>query len=340
MVAQINRKMFKNKKRKIFGRLFCWLLVEGRPLTTKGRWINPLVFFSYKFYQLFPEKSKGYEPIYIIGTGRSGTTILGSLFSMHKDTVFLNEPKAIWHYIFPNEDIVGNYTLNEGSIRLNENLINEVARKKFSRIYSIALRVGLAKRVVDKYPELIYRVPFILKLLPKSKFILIVRNGIDTCSSVVNWSKNNSKVSKKYNDDWWGRNDRKWYMLVEQLVPEYTDLLPIKRKLYETSNHVDRAALEWILAMREGIKLSKSYEQVLVVKYENLCSNIDDNLDNIINHCDLEHDPSFTNYAYSILKISKPYGKLFLMPELVEPFIKTLKDTGYDESMMLVEPRR
>src|SRR5690606_40375856 len=51
---------------------------EGRPLTTRGRWINPLVFGLYRMAQRLPLGRPVREPAFILGMGRSGTTILRS----------------------------------------------------------------------------------------------------------------------------------------------------------------------------------------------------------------------------------------------------------------------
>ena len=43
MIPQIDRRYVKERPTKLFSRLVSYALFEGRPLTTKGRWINPLV---------------------------------------------------------------------------------------------------------------------------------------------------------------------------------------------------------------------------------------------------------------------------------------------------------
>ena len=43
MIAQINPNYIKTRPMKALTRLMSYALFEGRPVTTKGRWINPLV---------------------------------------------------------------------------------------------------------------------------------------------------------------------------------------------------------------------------------------------------------------------------------------------------------
>ena len=99
MVAQIDSVYWKTNLNRVPVRLLSYALFEGRPVTTRGQWINPLVFGHFKIVKWMPQLQRVKSPIYIIGTGRSGTTILGVILSIHRQVGFLNEPKALWHAI-------------------------------------------------------------------------------------------------------------------------------------------------------------------------------------------------------------------------------------------------
>lgn len=339
MPGQINRDMFKTRPSKVFARLFCWLFVEGRPLTTKGRWLNPLVFFGYRVSQIFPVRRSIVSPIYIVGSGRSGTTVLGTLFAVHRDTIFLNEPKAAWHYVYDNEDVIGSYANSKGKLRINADVFKLSMRKKLSHIYSLAARISSSERVVDKYPELIFRIPFVNAIFPEAKFVAIVRDGVDTCSSVVEWSKRNGVSQDVDTHDWWGKNDRKWYSIVEEIIPEHEDLKPLQKELFKTTNHFDRAAVEWILSTRESIIRNTSNPHLLLIKYEDLCTRTEDTLAQILDHCHLDNDKLFMGYANRKLNANRPYDQIELKDELVRPFKETLKMAGYKDSLSRVISR-
>ena len=102
MPAQIDRRYVRASPFKACGRLVSWSLFEGRPLTTRGRWINPLVFALYGIQRRLPQLHRVERPIFIVGTGRSGTTVLGTVLSLHRELGFLNEPKALWHAVLPS----------------------------------------------------------------------------------------------------------------------------------------------------------------------------------------------------------------------------------------------
>ncbi|WP_368188424.1 sulfotransferase [Aestuariibius sp. HNIBRBA575] len=329
MVAQIDKTMLRKRPMKIPGRVLSWALIEGRPLTTKGQWINGLVFAGYRLAQMIPMRKGADRPVYIIGTGRSGTTVLGTLFAMHRDTVFLNEPKAIWHAAHGREDIIGSYTTAPSQIRLPAPEATPAMARKIARIYSGAMRVGLARRVVDKYPELVFRVPFVLALFPQARFIAILRDGVDTCSSVTGWSKRKGENVGDQVHDWWGRDGRKWQMIVDQLLPEHADLAPLQDQLRTCMDHRDRAAVEWILSMREARAMAAQHPQVLTLTYEDLCQNPEPVLAQMLSHCDLADDPVFVDYAKTILNKADSYATLELHPDLVVPFRTELQTMGY-----------
>ena len=190
MIAQINPNYIKTRPMKALTRFMSYALFEGRPLTTKGRWINPLVFSILKAVSTNKNGYKPLEkPIFILGTGRSGTTILGIVLSIHKEVGYLNEPKAIWHLTHPHEDIIGNYTRDEAKFRLAAEDATDDMRQRATQMFGTYLTVTRAKRLVDKYPELIFRVDFVRSLFPDARFIFLVRNGWDTCQSIAAWSK-------------------------------------------------------------------------------------------------------------------------------------------------------
>ena len=341
MFAQIDKEMIAKRKGKLLGRVVSWALIEGRPLTTRGQWINPLVFALYRAAQFFPRRKGSDAPIIVIGTGRSGTTVLGKLFAMHGETVFLNEPKAAWHFIHGEEDIAGTYSTGAARVRLDSGDAEPRMAKRLARIYSWAMRWGMARRVVDKYPELVFRISFVKELFPKARFIAIMRDGVDTCSSVTNWSRRNTDLEGDQVHDWWGRNSRKWRLLVEQIVPEHPDLAPLVSQLTGADDHRDRAAVEWIVSMREVAKVGREYpDEVLAIRYEDLCAKTEDILAEMLQHAGLSPDPVFENYATTILSQTEQYAPLELMPELVEPFRNTLAETGYGASKDRVVVRK
>ncbi|MBX7500025.1 sulfotransferase [Qipengyuania sp. YG27] len=321
-----------------WSRIVPYLLFEGRPLTTKGQWINPLVFANYKLANRLP-LGKLENPVFIIGTGRSGTTVLGKLFSVHKDAVFLNEPKALWHHAHGAEDIIGSYGAHAGRVRIDASEATPAQQRKIGKVYRWVSRMTGRSRVVDKYPELVFRIPYVTQLFPKARFVAIVRDGVDTVASVEFWSQRKSETVGEDRHDWWGLNDRKWQCLVRDIVPEHADLAPHSERLAATNNHLDRAAVEWIVSMREARAAARDFpEHVHMLGYEDLCSDSDAEIAAMLRHCDMDDDPTMRDYARSILSRVKP--KTLLLDEFLVPiFAATLEAMSYESSIDRVSAR-
>ncbi len=270
------------------------------------------------------------KPIFILGTGRSGTTILGILMSIHKDVGFLNEPKAIWHSINRHEDLIGSYSIDDASYFLDADDADEKQKKSIHKIYGAYLRTIFSQRVVDKYPELIFRIPYVRALFPDAKFLFLVRNGWDTCGSIKYWSERLGETTDSETHDWWGRDNRKWNLLVEQVFKQDSYYKDVWLVIDEITSHTDMAALEWIATMRQGLDALEKYpDSILRVDYEKLVESPETSLTVIREFCELAEDPVFVEYGQKVLKPVKPKDPFVLHPAIEPLFSETMKVLGY-----------
>jgi len=330
MFAQLDINYIKKRPWKIWPRLISYFFFEGRPITTRGRFINPLVFSIIKFCANLPTNNQ-VKPLFIVGTGRSGTTILGLILSLHKSISYLNEPKAIWHYLYPNEDVIGNYTMNNGDFIINSDVVNSNIKKRARRIYSNYLKFAGGKVVLDKYPELIFRTEFVSEIFDDSKFIFITRNGYDTLKSISNWSKRLGQTKNEKNYNWWGVDGKKWSHICNELVPQSSLLKEKHEDIFSLKSNIDKAAVEWIVTMEYGLKLlRKSQGNILHVRYEELLENPELTLRSIMNFSNLQTDNKMDLYAKKILKQSSKTSKVEVNHILIDPLRKISSELGYE----------
>ena len=254
MVAQIDAKYRSYGAAKTFRRFVSYALFEGRPHTTKGQWFNPVVFALMGTLKRIPSNSPLDRPIFITGLGRSGTTILGLLLSVHRNVGYLNEPKAIWKTIDSRSDVVGDYAHEGGQFRLTAAAAGATEQRVANRIFGHYLTMVRSSRLVDKYPELIFRIDYVRRLLPEARFVFISRNGADAVYSIDLWSKRLGTRTDTQSEDWWGRNDIKWNNLWEELIEPDAYFESVTNLDRAGLDHVNRAALEWIVTMREGLE--------------------------------------------------------------------------------------
>src|SRR5690606_25380685 len=104
----------------------------------------------------------------------------------------------------PEDDLIGSYSRCEARYRLDFSDASPERKTAAARIYGAYLTVSRCRRVVDKYPELVFRVPYVRALFPDAKFIFLMRDGWDTCNSVGSWSKRLGVDFRGEVHDWWG----------------------------------------------------------------------------------------------------------------------------------------
>ena len=112
--------------------------------------------------------------VFIVGSPRSGTTILGEILGRHPDVVQWYEPYFIWDYY------IGNL---ETDVRSQKHLSEKHSRfikKEFGRY----LAKSGSKLLVEKTPENSFKIPFIHTVFPKAKWIHLIRDGRAVTASI------------------------------------------------------------------------------------------------------------------------------------------------------------
>lgn len=330
MIAKLEADYIRTRPSKAAARVLSHLLFQGRPLTTRWRWLNPLLFAQFTLIKRLPQLAKVQKPIFIVGVGRSGTTILGHVLSIHPQVGFLNEPKALWHAVYSGEDLIGSYSRGPARYRLRTEDATMEVRRAAHRLYGYYSVLTGSKRIVDKYPEMIFRTPFIRAIFPDAKFLFLVRNGWDTVQSIEGWSQRNGTTNEGELHDWWGVNNRKWRLLLEQVVASDPTFSNIYRDGIDFSSHTDRAAVEWVATMKEGLKLMKENpRQFHMVRYEDMTASPEESLIEVARFCELPPDKPFLAYASRVLQPRPPRDPVDLDPSLRPIFDATMESLGY-----------
>jgi hypothetical protein len=332
VIAQLDPLYIKTRPAKALSRLVSYALFEGRPLTTRGQWINPLVFAHFAVEARLPQLAAVEKPIFIVGTGRSGSTVLGVLMSMHRDVGFLNEPKALWHAVCPEGDVFGQYPpRGQARYSLGASDATDDVRRRARRLFGAYLKATGSRRVVDKYPELIFRVPFVREIFPDARFVFLVRDGRETCRSIHDWSERKGVRSAAGVHDWWGADNLKWHLMLEQLVPNEEDLARSLDEIRGFVRHVDMAAVEWVVTMREGMRQAGRYPPSFhTVRYESLVADPRRELSGLLDFCELSPDGIFLTFAeHKLVQAPPKRGVLELHPAIRGAFDETARALGY-----------
>lgn len=111
---------------------------------------------------------------FIIGSPRSGTTILGQILGTHPQIAEWYEPYFIWDFYFgeKKDDIRG---YNDATRKVKDFITRE---------FRYFMEKSQKDVVIDKSPTHAFHIPFINAIFPHAKWIHILRDGRDVTLSI------------------------------------------------------------------------------------------------------------------------------------------------------------
>lgn len=140
--------------------------------------------------------------IFIVGVGRSGTSLLQSMMNAHSEVAFIPETHFLRKYVFTNKEFQSkkeviaelgkDHNFKRAKIELNEIITNN---DSFLEIYNdlldTYLKTKLKKIIGDKDPRNIDFIPQLKTCFPEAKVIHIMRDPRDVVLSrtKADWSK-------------------------------------------------------------------------------------------------------------------------------------------------------
>ncbi len=178
---------------------------------------------------------------------------------------------------------------------------------------------------------MIFRVGYLLEIFPDAKFIFLTRSGADAVPSVVRWSTQFGLKCEAHIADWWGRNDTKWDYLREQIILSDTRYREVWSAAQREPDHTNRAALEWVMTMREGLEQQQRHPDAVVrIAYEAILADPKGELERVQRLCGLEPDPAVADYARKRLFQNPTKGAWpKFHPAVEELFRQTMRQLGY-----------
>lgn len=128
------------------------------------------------------------ENAFIVGSGRSGTTLLGDILDLHPLICCWYEPYFILDRYFrraPNDCRVAGEA-------------NDNVKRHVIRAFDHYRKSRKCQTVVDKSPRNSLKISFLLEIFPKAKFIHMVRDGRDVTLSIYKeWQKRQKIINNR-----------------------------------------------------------------------------------------------------------------------------------------------
>lgn len=250
--------------------------------------------------------------LFVIGCGRSGTTVLGKMLEAHPDVHYIFEPWYLWCAVDPRLDLTNLHTSIEVSAIIDETFFSTDAQVRFNRLFY----QGESKTLVEKTPHNALRIGYLEKLVPCANYLHIVRDGMEVIESINKLATENTyriATMLQYNQ-WWGVRFCKWEAIKRAGVSigycaEEVDRLITNRQ---------RGALEWLLSLHEVEKHRAALGQrLLEIKYDDLVTQTIDVLERIANRFDLKQDSEWLANASKMIRPRQSNNnacKSFILP--------------------------
>ena len=245
-------------------------------------------------------------PIIVFGNTRSGTSIVQNLISAHPDVVAWYEPRHLWQFADPGSEN-DEFDAADATVR-----VQRYIRRKF---LAYQRRNG-GRRIVEKTPVNILRIPYVHAIFPDATYVYIVRSPWSFISSVeLKWQKTVSVrglfwrlrstptaqlhyyLAKYLRQLWDKRVLRRKYLSV--WGPRY-------RNLSIDLAHEDMmtvVARQWSIPSRKAAEDLGEFAPgtVLSIRYEDLVQDPIDHLGHIAEHCGLDVTPEMVAYAQDMI---------------------------------------
>ena len=220
----------------------------------------------------FKKNKYTFSPVFIIGCGRSGTTILGKTLSNHPKIKYLNERRDLWHKIYPEFNIWEENVMNS-KLYANE---KDYCKEKSSMLKNLFFReqvLGNATVLMEKLPINNFRLKFLQKCFPKAKYIYLTRNGLEVSKSIE------KRIQK---NNWYTGNK---FRLLQQYFECETNILSDQQT----------GMWEWKLSMDQSDVFFQNLnrDKFIHLSYQDFIENTEDSLIKIFEFLKLEINDEF-----------------------------------------------
>lgn len=285
--------------------------------------------------------------IIIIGAARSGTTMLGNILALHPDIAYLEEPNVIWKYRNAHKKNDLFTVLDADKTKI------DYINNKFVKFVKDKNKI----RLLEKTPSNSLRLSFVRKVFPKSKIIILVRDGRDVAVSArKKWLYETDKNTQKLNSSTshkkkhFNQQVKKFLQIsfldfpyyLKDIFSELLFYVGLRKRSYwgpkipgiselsSSLSPLEICAFQWKACVEQTdsyMSIDANQEDFIYLKYEDFCINPKTNLQNILKHCDLTIPENFNLMCQKVEEIKANSWKEELSDDEIKKINALLKHT-------------
>ena len=237
-----------------------------------------------------------YRVVYVLGCGRSGTTIFSHCLGQHPDIIELNEPKHIWIGTDARSDILSPFAgLTRGRLRFDRSDVNAGAKARYRAMVDFQVKRRFPV-VCDKAPANTCRVGYIAGLNPMAKFIYLRRSPRAVARSIERCVQKDRT--------WWGFNDYKWRALCRSAEqhPDLRKLIPYAVDDYSRGLVEWRINHQWAKEDLSNLEPDRHIE----IHYEDFVTDSDQVMRKVCKFCEVPCDEAVFDFARASIRPQSP----------------------------------
>lgn len=285
-----------------------------------------------RFRCVMPHAERDRLPVrFIVGCGRSGTTVLGQVVSMNPSVKYLREPYHLWQTIDTRMDVTGLHSSPEDTqLFFEREDSTPEARVKFDKLIARSGRTQEHECVIEKTPHNAARLGWIRAAVPNASVVHMVRNGLSVVRSI------GRIVSKPYYrlgfkpsyNQWWGTRSSKW----KRLSREASARGYFPDEVGQLRTNEQRGAYEWLVSIGEIDRWRETLgDQLLEVRYTDLTMKTEETCEQIAAHFEIPCNKRWVSRANKILNQERinPGSTLRLPQHMCERFNEYQRRYGF-----------
>jgi hypothetical protein len=205
------------------------------------------------------------DPVFVAGAPRSGTTVFGQILGQAPDLLAINEARYIWTALDPALDVWAyRYPVDQGRLCWSAADVTPAVARRLAQWLALELFASQRRRLVEKMPENIFRLPWLAAIFPQARFIHLIRDGRDVALSLE------AALDRWFPAGYWQAS--RHYTFYQEYAAGRADLAGRLAAIPQGGRNYPRCLLVWLCSVVAGRAAGQALgpERYFELRYETL----------------------------------------------------------------------